>query len=33
VDEKALAEAAADPSHQYRWRGAHYYPDGSVADY
>jgi galactonate dehydratase len=33
VDEKMLAQVASDPTYQYRWRGPHLYPDGSVADY
>jgi hypothetical protein len=33
VDEKMLAQVANDPTYQYRWRGPHHYPDGSVADY
>jgi galactonate dehydratase len=33
IDEATLAQAAADPSYEYQWRGPHYLPDGSVADY
>ncbi|HJN12158.1 MAG TPA: mandelate racemase/muconate lactonizing enzyme family protein [Pirellulaceae bacterium] len=33
IDEAMLAQVAADPNYQYRWRGPRYYDDGSVADY
>ncbi|MEX2288454.1 MAG: mandelate racemase/muconate lactonizing enzyme family protein [Planctomycetaceae bacterium] len=33
VDEKVLAQVAADPSYKYRWRGPAFAPDGSATDY